>query len=161
MTFSRLSNTCEIEICLGFEVSQDIDKSKPNVKQTIEAALTGRCSSKMIAILNELDEVWSIDPGSRVLEFSQYLGCLDLLYTSMRKRNIDVFRMVRVLPVFPQNIPLSIILRMTYFIGKYTRIWGMFWWNTMLLQNADQLRQQQGKINQEMRINIKTVKTVT
>ena len=107
MIFSRLSNTCEIEICLGFEVSQDIDKSKPNVKQTIEAALTGRCSSKMIAILNELDEIWSIDPGSKVLVFSQYLGFLDLLYTSMRKRNIDVFRMDGTMSLHNRHIALK------------------------------------------------------
>ena len=55
---------------------------------TLEHALSGAQSSKLAAILQELDNVWEADPGSKVLIFSQFLGFLDLLSTAMDQANI-------------------------------------------------------------------------
>eukprot|EP00428_Durinskia_dybowskii_P011481 CAMPEP_0170219096 /NCGR_PEP_ID=MMETSP0116_2-20130129/9222_1 /TAXON_ID=400756 /ORGANISM="Durinskia baltica, Strain CSIRO CS-38" /LENGTH=210 /DNA_ID=CAMNT_0010469747 /DNA_START=83 /DNA_END=712 /DNA_ORIENTATION=+ len=48
-------------------------------RQTLETAVRGSSSSKLTAILDELERVWQEDPGSKVLIFSQFLGFLDLM----------------------------------------------------------------------------------
>jgi DNA repair protein RAD5 len=62
-------------------------------RQTLENALSGAGSSKLTAILHELDEIWKVDPGSKVLIFSQFLGFLDLMQLSLRKKQIPHWRL--------------------------------------------------------------------
>ena len=62
-------------------------------RQTLDAAVAGSCSSKMSAILQELDNVWTVDPGANVLIFSHYLGFLDLLQRQFTKSDIPNFRL--------------------------------------------------------------------
>jgi DNA repair protein RAD5 len=45
-------------------------------RQMLEIAVRGSSSSKLGAIMQELDDVWREDPGSKVLIFSQFLGFL-------------------------------------------------------------------------------------
>lgn len=40
-------------------------------RDTLESALNGASSAKLDAVLAELDKVWTSDPGSKVLIFSQ------------------------------------------------------------------------------------------
>lgn len=62
-------------------------------RQILENAIQGSESSKMTAILKELNNVWELDPQSKVLIFSQYLGFLDLLEIQLRAKNIAYLRM--------------------------------------------------------------------
>lgn len=62
-------------------------------RQILENAVSGTESSKMTAIMKELKEVWKLDPGSKVLIFSHYLGFLDLLQKQMGKHDIPFFRL--------------------------------------------------------------------
>ena len=48
-------------------------------RQILANAVSGTESSKMKALMKELYAVWKLDPESRVLIFSHYLGFLDLL----------------------------------------------------------------------------------
>ncbi len=62
-------------------------------RETLESALNGANSSKLEAILAELDNtIWTKDPGSKVLIFSQYLGFLDLIGRSLKERGVECFR---------------------------------------------------------------------
>lgn len=61
-------------------------------RQILENAVTGTESSKMNAVMHELNEVWKLDPGSKVLIFSHYLGFLDLLGNQLRGSGIPFFR---------------------------------------------------------------------
>ena len=56
-------------------------------------AVSGNDSSKMTAVLDELHAVWALDPGSKVLIFSHYLGFLDLLEKQMGQHDIPFFRL--------------------------------------------------------------------
>jgi SNF2 family DNA or RNA helicase len=58
-----------------------------------DAVLHGGDSSKMKAVLDELDKVWESDPGSKVLIFSQFLGFLDLLQPRLVALGIPYFRL--------------------------------------------------------------------
>ena len=62
------------------------------MRETLELALRGASSSKLEAIMMELDRVWSLDPGSKVLIFSQYLGFLDLIQKKLEKLCVACFR---------------------------------------------------------------------
>lgn len=59
-----------------------------NAREILEASLNGSCSSKLTAIMKELDLIWDMDPGSKVIIFSQYLGMLDLIKTEIQKLGV-------------------------------------------------------------------------
>lgn len=73
------------------------DKQQGNThvvaRQILENAIQGDESSKMRAIIDELDAIWKLDPGSKVLIFSQYLGFLDLLGSQFSANGIHFFRL--------------------------------------------------------------------
>jgi len=69
-----------------------LNKRDFTARETLELALNGASSSKLDAILRELDNVWRLDPGSKVLIFSQYLGFLDILGDNLKKRDVKSFR---------------------------------------------------------------------
>jgi SNF2 family DNA or RNA helicase len=54
--------------------------------------MKGASSSKLEAIMQELDEIWRIDPGSKILVFSQFLGFLDIITRSLNCPNIASYR---------------------------------------------------------------------
>lgn len=62
-------------------------------RDTLEAALTGNISSKISGILKELDNIWKLEPGGKVIMFSQFLGMLDLIGRELKKRNILSFKL--------------------------------------------------------------------
>lgn len=62
-------------------------------RQTLETAVRGSSSSKLTAILDELDRIWQEDPGSKVLIFSQFLGFLDLMEEAFKKNLIPFARL--------------------------------------------------------------------
>jgi SNF2 family DNA or RNA helicase len=62
-------------------------------RQALETAVLGSSSSKLTAILQELDNVWKEDPGSKVLIFSQFLGFLDLMEQSLKSNTIPFSRL--------------------------------------------------------------------
>jgi SNF2 family DNA or RNA helicase len=62
-------------------------------RQILNNAVSGTESSKMKAIMNELGEIWKMDPGSKVLMFSHYLGFLDLLGAQFKANGIPYFRL--------------------------------------------------------------------
>jgi len=59
----------------------------------LRGAVQGIESSKSSAILTEMNEVWKLDPGSKILVFSHYLGFLDLLETHLQSKRIPHFRL--------------------------------------------------------------------
>jgi DNA repair protein RAD5 len=62
-------------------------------RQILKDAISGTESSKMKAVMQELNAVWTLDPGSKVLIFSHYLGFLDLLGSQLRNNGIPFFRL--------------------------------------------------------------------
>jgi len=66
---------------------------KKIARQELDNAVSGSTSSKMTAIMDELTRIWQVDPGSKVLLFSHYLGFLDLLGTQLGSRGIECFRL--------------------------------------------------------------------
>ena len=62
-------------------------------RQILNNAVSGTESSKMRAIMDELTEIWKLDPGSKVLMFSHYLGFLDLLGAQFKAKGIPYFRL--------------------------------------------------------------------
>ena len=62
-------------------------------RQILNNAVSGTESSKMKSIMNELHEIWKMDPGSKVLMFSHYLGFLDLLGAQFKANGIPYFRL--------------------------------------------------------------------
>ncbi len=62
-------------------------------RQILNNAVSGTESSKMKAIMDELNEIWKLDPGSKVLMFSHYLGFLDLLGARFKTNGIPFFRL--------------------------------------------------------------------
>jgi SNF2 family DNA or RNA helicase len=61
-------------------------------REALESAINGASSSKLEAILGELDEVWRKDAGSKVLIYSQYLGFLDIIGRALHKIKVECFR---------------------------------------------------------------------
>jgi SNF2 family DNA or RNA helicase len=72
-----------------------LSSNKSSLAQGIlRDAVDGRVeSSKMKAVLDELERVWELDPGSKVLIFSQFLGFLDLLEPRLRAMGIPFSRL--------------------------------------------------------------------
>ena len=71
-------------------------RSKKNdlvARKTLASALSGGTSAKLTSVLHELDKIWEVDPFSKVLVFSQYLGFLDLLELHLKKQNTSSFRL--------------------------------------------------------------------
>ena len=64
-----------------------------DARDILESALKGKSSSKIVAIVQELETIWDEDPGSKVLIFSQYLGMFDLLKREFTKRRITSLRL--------------------------------------------------------------------
>ena len=66
---------------------------KDAARETLELALNyGASSAKLDGILNELDEIWKKDPGSKVLIYSQYLGFLDIVGEALLARGVACYR---------------------------------------------------------------------
>lgn len=74
-------------------VDIDMDPTAVSARETLLASLSGGESSKLLAVKRELDAIWKVDSGSKILIFSQYLGFLDILGISLRKESIPVFRL--------------------------------------------------------------------
>jgi DNA repair protein RAD5 len=88
------------EITTSFLADSQIPKSKAiqntneaEARQVLENAIQGSSSSKLTAIIQELDKVWEEDAGSKVLIFSQYLGFLDLIEKSLQSSGIPYSRL--------------------------------------------------------------------
>lgn len=71
----------------------EIDEEDEAARQVLETAISGSSSSKINAIMTELDNIWQQDPGSKVLIFSQFLGFLDLMEQSFSKSRIPFSRL--------------------------------------------------------------------
>ena len=69
------------------------NETASGARQVLEEAVQGSNSSKQLAILKELQNVWEVDPGSKVLVFSQFLGFLDLLELSFQANGIPFARL--------------------------------------------------------------------
>ncbi|KAL7551748.1 hypothetical protein ACHAWF_014931 [Thalassiosira exigua] len=78
-------------------------ENKPNItpeevqrnalaRETLESALNGASSSKLEALLAELNNIWELDPGSKILVFSQYLGFLDIVGGAVGKLGVECYR---------------------------------------------------------------------
>eukprot|EP00986_Skeletonema_menzelii_P020655 scaffold31919_cov160-Skeletonema_menzelii.AAC.1 len=66
---------------------------KGTARETLELALNyGASSAKLDAILFELDKIWKMDPGSKVLIYSQYLGFLDIIGEALKGRGVTCYR---------------------------------------------------------------------
>ena len=76
-----------------FKITADNNRTDQAARETLENALNGAGSAKLTAVLDELDKVWESDPGSKVLIFSQFLGFLDLLQKTLRKREVPYWRL--------------------------------------------------------------------
>ncbi|KAL7564161.1 hypothetical protein ACA910_021136 [Epithemia clementina (nom. ined.)] len=88
-----------------------------SARLVLESYMQGNDSSKMIAVLKELYAVWELDPGSKVIVFSQFLGFLDLLEVRLQKEGIDFSRLdgklslskrMKVLEAFRTSHPAAI-----------------------------------------------------
>lgn len=61
-------------------------------REALASALNGASSSKLEAVIAELNKIWELDPGSKVLIFSQYLGFLDIVDGFLTRQGITSFR---------------------------------------------------------------------
>jgi SNF2 family DNA or RNA helicase len=64
-----------------------------DARKTLHTALQGSASSKLCKIREELDSIWRIEPGSKVLIFSQFLGFLDILEQALTGAGIQTWRL--------------------------------------------------------------------
>lgn len=87
-----LSLPAELEKENSPNTSSETGQRDTMARETLDAALNGASSSKLQSILFELDEVWSKDPCSKVLIFSQYLGFLDIIGRALRQIGVQCFR---------------------------------------------------------------------
>ncbi|KAL3806165.1 hypothetical protein ACHAXA_004494, partial [Cyclostephanos tholiformis] len=71
---------------------ENIQNRDVAARVALESAINGASSSKLEAILGELDEVWRNDVGSKILIYSQYLGFLDIISSALDKINVECFR---------------------------------------------------------------------
>lgn len=76
----------------GLPESENMLNRDIMAREALESAINGASSSKLEAILGELDEVWHKDSGSKVLIYSQYLGFLDLLGRALDNIGVECFR---------------------------------------------------------------------
>ena len=98
----RMSNSSSGKIQTSF-LHQSVHgkaKDSPNVsaedggaRNTLQTAMKGTSSSKLAAILDELQFVWKKEPGSKVLIFSQFLGFLDIIEKSFESNGIPYGRL--------------------------------------------------------------------
>jgi DNA repair protein RAD5 len=63
-------------------------------RQILEEAVEGieKGSSKLSAVMEELFKVWALDPGSKTLIFSHYLGFLDMLAEKLTSEGVPFYR---------------------------------------------------------------------
>ncbi|GKY97042.1 hypothetical protein MPSEU_000662800 [Mayamaea pseudoterrestris] len=63
-------------------------------RRMLEEAVSGvdKDSSKLTAVLDELYNVWQLEPGSKTLVFSHYLGFLDMLSAKLQSEGIPCYR---------------------------------------------------------------------
>lgn len=64
-----------------------------DARAILEEALQGKHSSKICAVLNELDLIWKSDEKSKVIIFSQYLGMLNLVGKALNKEGITFHKL--------------------------------------------------------------------
>ena len=68
--------------------------NKSNVaRQVLQNAVNGAKSSKLEAVLHEIHQIWDIDPRSKVLVFSQFLGFFDLMENALDTAGISFGRL--------------------------------------------------------------------
>ena len=70
-----------------------ISEEDGHARETLQTAMQGTSSSKLAAILAELQLVWEKEPGSKVLIFSQFLGFLDIIEKSLKSNDIPYGRL--------------------------------------------------------------------
>eukprot|EP00804_Cyclotella_cryptica_P000973 CCRYP_012323-RA/>CCRYP_012323-RA protein AED:0.21 eAED:0.21 QI:187/1/1/1/0.9/0.81/11/931/1333 len=80
--------------CAKENLPRTLAQKRNNIaRETLQISLTsGASSSKLEAVLSELDEIWKVNPRSKVLLFSQFLGFLDIIARALHQRNITTFR---------------------------------------------------------------------
>jgi Helicase conserved C-terminal domain/Zinc finger, C3HC4 type (RING finger) len=81
--------------CQARQSKEDTERSKSNdaARQVLLNAVNGAQSSKLTAVMQELHNTWKLDPGSKVLVFSQFLGFLDMMGTSLSEIGIPFGRL--------------------------------------------------------------------
>lgn len=81
--------------CDSRQSKESTEKSKSNdaARQVLLNAVNGAQSSKLTAVVQELHKMWELDPGSKVLVFSQFLGFLDMMETSLSEIGIPFGRL--------------------------------------------------------------------
>jgi DNA repair protein RAD5 len=98
----RMTHSSSGKIQTSFLHQRIHDKAKenPNIstedgdaRKTLQTAMKGTSSSKLAAILEELQFVWKKEPGSKVLIFSQFLGFLDIIEKSFESNGIPYRRL--------------------------------------------------------------------
>lgn len=62
-------------------------------KKVLEKAVRGTESSKLAAVVREMHVIWSLDPRSSILLFSQFLGFLDFLEARLQSEGIPCRRL--------------------------------------------------------------------
>jgi len=62
-------------------------------RHILQNAVNGAESAKQLSIMTELEEIWKLDPGSNIVIFSQFLGFLSILETSLREKEIPFGRL--------------------------------------------------------------------
>lgn len=73
----------------SLNVATHANRGVSAARLTLESAINGARSSKLQAILSELEKVRN---DSKVLIFSQYLGFLDIIGTALEKLGVQCFR---------------------------------------------------------------------
>lgn len=86
--FVESSDSKSTRVIPQSQVDASNNETSAVARQTLDNALRGADSAKLAAILRELKLVWNQDPGCKVLIFSQFLGFLDLIGTSLTQEGI-------------------------------------------------------------------------
>ncbi len=96
----RMTHSSEGKIETRFLHEPHTRRDKPKIseedgdaRRTLQTAMKGTSSSKLNAILEELQLVWEKEPGSKVLIFSQFLGFLDIMEKSFKRNGITYGRL--------------------------------------------------------------------
>jgi DNA repair protein RAD5 len=81
--------------CDARQPNSESTKSMCNdtARQVLLKAVNGAQSSKLTAVVQELHSIWELDPGSKVLVFSQFLGFLDMMEISLSEIGIPFGRL--------------------------------------------------------------------
>lgn len=88
-------------------------------RQILTNAIDGTESSKIRAIMDELNNIWELDPGSKALAFSHYLGFLDLLEIQFRSAGIGKSRSINL-----KTSPVGPIRSLTFPFLAFYRLDG-------------------------------------